>query len=86
MLVSHVIVYYLYLSNTYYDGALFYPNSLNDLLPFFIRNVNLIKETALPTERAFIVYSLFILSQAIFAMVLPGIKMKGLPIPSQGNK
>lgn len=41
---------------------------------------------ATPTWQTIAVYWGFMLMQIIFAFTLPGIKVKGLPVPSEGNK
>jgi len=65
--------------------------------PFFIRMVlqtsylffssmwSHIATSAAPTWQAFTIYASFIVIQALLAAFLPGIKIKGLPIPSLGN-
>lgn len=68
---------YLWLSLEYYDGGIFIPN-------FKILSSQL--EKALPTTQSVLVYWGFMTLQIALAFVMPGPKIKGLPVPSENNK
>ncbi|PHH56842.1 delta(24(24(1)))-sterol reductase [Coxiella burnetii] len=85
MLGSHLVLYYLWIAWRFYGGALIYPHGFSDVLPFFNRFFNYIVNNAAPTWEAWGIYLTFLIIQGIFATFLPGIKIKGLPIPSKGN-
>jgi Delta24(24(1))-sterol reductase len=86
ILFSHLLVYYLWICLTYYNGALTYPNSLSDIIPFLSRMTNHIVEGASFTFKALFIYTGFIVFQFLLAKTFPGIKVKGLPIPTENNK
>lgn len=64
---------YLWISLEYHQGGLFIPNLsiLGEQL-----------SAATPTWQTIAVYWGFILMQIVFAYTLPGIKIKGLPVPT----
>ena len=70
---SHFLMLYLWISLEYYQGGLFVPdlNVVWDQL-----------SVATPTWQTVAVYWGFMLLQIIFAYTLPGIKIKGLPVPT----
>ncbi|CAF0950173.1 unnamed protein product [Adineta steineri] len=79
IIFSHFVPFYLALSLQYSSGGLYYPSSFNTLLQNF-------KETCLPTWSAFFLYTGFCLLQLIFAAILPGPEVKGLPVPTENNR
>lgn len=82
---SHLVLYYLWISWRYYGGALLYPHGFADVLPFLARMWGHIASSAAPTWQAFGIYAGFLILQALLSAFLPGVKIKGLPIPSLGN-
>lgn len=78
MLGSNFLLYYLWMAWRFHNGALFIPQ-----LASFWQNMT---RYAAPTWEAFGLYLGFLVIQALFSAFLPGIKMKGLPIPSANNK
>ncbi|CAF1164301.1 unnamed protein product [Rotaria sordida] len=79
MIFSHFVPFYFTLSLRYNSGGLYFPLSFNE----FIENF---KETCSPTWSAFYLYTGFCLLQLIFAAILPGLKVKGLPVPTENNR
>mmetsp|Transcript_33212 Transcript_33212/g.130751 ORF Transcript_33212/g.130751 Transcript_33212/m.130751 type:complete len:438 (-) Transcript_33212:1068-2381(-) len=77
MVFSHVIPYYLWMCVRFNAGALIVP-SYDTLV--------LLKEHASPTLGAFQIYLGFLLHQALLAVTMPGMRIEGLPVPSEGNK
>ena len=74
---SHFLMIYLWLSLEYHQGGLFIPD-------LSILSSQL--EKAWPTWQTVGFYWGFMVLQLIFAVVLPGITVKGLPVPTEGNK
>ncbi len=86
MLGSHAVLYYLWIAWRYYGGALPLPEGGADLVPFLGRLVDYVVDGAAPTWKAAAIYWAFLGAQALFAVVLPGIRMKGLPIPHESGR
>jgi Delta24(24(1))-sterol reductase len=78
IIFSHVLIYYLWASLTFFQGALFLPTRFEDIGYYL--------SFARPTWFATNIYLSFIGIQLFLAYILPGIKIKGLPIPSQKNQ
>lgn len=83
---SHVLVYYLWISLTYYQGGLVLPASLSDLGPFCDRMWSHLSTGAALTWAGVAIYGGFIAFQALLAWFVPGLHVKGLPVPSLGNR
>lgn len=86
ILFSHFILYYLWMAWRFHGGALFYPTHLSTIPSFFDEFFHNIVTYAAPSWYAVSIYLAFIGLQALFSAFLPGIKIKGLPIPSQNNQ
>lgn len=86
ILFSHLLVYYLWISLTFYQGSLIYPDSIANTPIFFKHMWSHIMEGALPTWYATTHYLMFILFLWILASTLPGVSVKGLPVPSENGK
>jgi delta24(24(1))-sterol reductase len=82
---SHVLVYYLWISITYYRGAVVHPDSLADAWPFLERMAGHVAAGAAPTWRAAGIYFGFLLFELLLARFMPGVWVKGLPVPTEGN-
>jgi Delta24(24(1))-sterol reductase len=79
ILFSHFIPFYFVLSLKYASGGLYWPQSLPDLFVDF-------QQACSPTWTAVSIYVGFCVIQLIFAAILPGAIVKGLPIPSENNR
>ncbi|MDF1758074.1 MAG: delta(24(24(1)))-sterol reductase [Legionellaceae bacterium] len=77
IIFSHILIYYMWISLTYFQGGLFFPKDFADLL-FCLSKAS-------PTIFAATFFIGFVALQFILAYFIPGIKVKGLPIPSQDN-
>jgi Delta24(24(1))-sterol reductase len=75
---SHILIYYLWVSLTFFQGALFLPTSFREI-GFYLAK-------AAPTVFAAEVFLGFIAIQFLLAYFLPGIKVKGLPIPTKNHQ
>ncbi len=83
MTFSHFLMLYLWLAWRFYDGSLFYPTGLSDTGPFLARNWELVASNAAPTWNTFGIYWAFLIVEGVMAAYLPGLRIKGLPIPSR---
>jgi delta24(24(1))-sterol reductase len=77
MLWSHAWMYYLWLSLEYYQGGVFFPDSLEQLSSQLSK--------AVPTWESAGIYLSFMTLQAVLAATMPGPLVKGLPVPPEGN-
>lgn len=83
---SHLLMFYLWVAWRFHDGALIYPTSVADAVPFLARIGDLIITHATPSWSTFAIYWLFLVAQGLMAAFLPGLEIKGLPIPSLAGK
>jgi len=86
MTLSHALMLYLWIAWRFYDGAVFYPAGLSDLGPFFSRTWDQIVTYASPTWSTFAIYWTFLVIEGWMAAYLPGLEIKGLPIPSRNGE
>ena len=77
MTVSHLLMLYLWLAWRFHGGALFVPTMLS---------WQELAEHAAPTWSTFAIYWTFLIGEALLAVRLPGLVIKGLPIPSRGGE
>ncbi len=72
---SHFLVYYLWGAIQYHQGALYDPRLL----------WSHVVDGAMPTWQAATVYLGFLAVHLLFAYVMPGVWVKGLPVPTEGG-
>ena len=84
--LSHAMMLYLWIAWRFHEGAVFYPAGLSDVGPFFVRVWEQIAAHAVPSWSTFAIYWAFLMLQGFMAALLPGLEIKGLPIPSRGGK
>ncbi|MEM7436036.1 MAG: delta(24(24(1)))-sterol reductase [Myxococcota bacterium] len=77
MTMSHGLMLYLWLAWRFHDGALWFPigQAWSDIVAH-----------AAPTWRVFGLYWAFLVFEGVLAAYVPGIEIKGLPIPSRGGQ
>jgi len=85
MIFSHVFIYYVWACLEFNDAEILYPKSFEDIVPFFVRFYEYITIQAAPTLYTWKIYLGFLVFQIILANTMPGIKVKGLPVPSEKN-
>ncbi len=85
MIGSHALIYYLWVAQTHYGGALIGPTAVSDVAPFLRTLARHVAEGAAPTWTAAGLYFGFLGVQLLFAFVLPGVRVKGLPVPTEGG-
>ncbi len=86
MTVSHGLMLYLWMAWRFHEGAVFYPAGFADVGPFFGRMWEQLVTHAAPSWSVFGMYWAFLFVEGLMAAYLPGIKIKGLPIPSRGGE
>lgn len=79
MIFSHFVPFYFVLSLRYNSGGLYFPSSIEVLTEQLV-------ETCTPTLSAAFLYLGFVGLQVIFAAILPGLEVKGLPVPTEKNR
>ncbi|MCB9663593.1 MAG: delta(24(24(1)))-sterol reductase [Alphaproteobacteria bacterium] len=86
LVASHLLPFTMWLAWRFHDGAAPHPDGLGDLVPWIGRMAGLIADHATPTASSVGVYLGFLALQALLAATLPGIRIQGLPIPSEGGR
>jgi len=81
-----MLMYYLWICIWFHDGSLAYPTSVADIKPFLNEMWQHVKVDASPNAYAWKVYSGLIVYQLLLALIVPGFKQEGLPVPSLGYK
>jgi len=82
---SHVVVYFLWWC-LQAGGELQLPTQGESIPAFFARFATDVAILAGPTKYGFTLYISFIVMQAVLAVVLPGHKVEGFPLPSRGGE
>ena len=86
MIGSHAVLYYLWYAVRFLDGAVPHPASLADTPAFLGRWWEAISTFAAPTWEAAGLYLGFLLVHALLSSVLPGLRIRGLPIAHEGGR
>ena len=86
MVTFPLLMYYMWIGQTYYDGHLPLPREGESARDFVWHLVRLVREGAFPTAKAWAVYWTFLIFEAICYLYLPGIYVKGKPLPHMGGK
>jgi delta24(24(1))-sterol reductase len=83
---SHLVPYWLWICWSRNGGALWLPEGLLGIGPWLTESWHLVSTGAAPTVEAVALYLGFLAFQALLAVVLPGPRIQGLPIPHQGGR
>ena len=86
MITFPLLMYYMWIGQTYYDGKFPTLQSGDSWQDFLNHLGNLIYEGAFPKARAWTIYWTFLIFEAICYLYLPGIYVKGKPLPHEGGK
>lgn len=86
MTMFPLLMYYLWIGATYYDGHLPWPASNQSWWDFFRQLGNLAYEGAFPNTKAWATYWGFLIFEAACYLYLPGITVKGKPLPHEGGR
>lgn len=81
-----VLMYYMWIGATYYDGKFPRPAEGQTLSEFFQHMAGLVYEGAFPSLKAWTIYWVFFIFEAICYIALPGITVMGRPLPHLGGK
>ena len=84
--LSHALMLYLWVAWRFHDGALFYPAGLSDVGAFLGQIWEHIVAHAVPSWSTFAIYWGFLAAEGLMAALIPGLEIKGLPIPSRGGR
>jgi Delta24(24(1))-sterol reductase len=81
-----VMMYYMWVGATYYDGHFPLP-AKDQSIAQFVRHLGvLVYEGAFPSLKAWAMYWTFFVFEAACYILLPGITTKGKPLPHEGGK
>eukprot|EP00164_Ancoracysta_twista_P001025 GFYU01001336.1.p1 GENE.GFYU01001336.1~~GFYU01001336.1.p1 ORF type:complete len:472 (-),score=165.80 GFYU01001336.1:1206-2582(-) len=83
---SHLMMYYFFVCLTYNKGLPMAPEDMDDIIPWVQRMWDIVVATASPTWYAVGMYSAFLVFETVLAFTMPGLKIKGLNIPSEGGR
>lgn len=81
-----ILMYYMWIGTTFYDGKLPKPAEGQSYQEFFEHMWFLVKTEAYPNNRAWRIYWFFGLMQMAFYMFMPGVYRKGKALPHLGGK
>lgn len=81
-----LLMWYMWIGATYYDGHLPLPNKGEGKLHFIMLMGGLIYKGALPTMKSWMMYWGFLLFQAACYLYLPGVTVQGKPLEHEGGK
>ena len=81
-----LLMYYMWIGATYYGGKLPWPAPEQSIGDFVGHMGRLVYNGAFPHPKAFAMYWTFFLVEAVFYVYLPGIYVKGKPLPHEGGK
>ncbi|KAF2807486.1 Delta(24(24(1)))-sterol reductase [Mytilinidion resinicola] len=80
------LMYYMWVGATYYDGKFPTPVGDESITDFLYHMGYLVKTGAFPHAKAWAIYWVYFIAEAIFYLVMPGIWVKGKPLPHLGGK
>ena len=86
MVFFPLMMFYFWIGQTYYDGHLPLPANRQSTWEFVRHLVDLVYTGAFPSLRAWTIYWVFLISQAVFYIGLPGVTVKGKSLPHEGGK
>jgi Delta24(24(1))-sterol reductase len=86
MLGFPLLMWYMWIGATYYNGHLPLPKDGQNLSQFFKHLGNLVYEGAFPTAKAWAIYWTFFIGEGIFYILMPGITTEGKPLAHADGK
>jgi len=81
-----LLMYYMWIGATYYDGKFPRPSEGQSLSDFVAHLGHLVYEGAFPSLKAWTIFWVFFVFEALCYMFLPGITLQGRPLPHEGGK
>ncbi|KAI9819822.1 MAG: C-24(28) sterol reductase [Thelocarpon impressellum] len=86
MLGFPLLMWYMWIGATYYDGGWPRPEKGQDTLDFLRHLGRLVYEGAFPSPKAWLIYWSFFIFEAVCYLLLPGVTALGKPLPHEGNR
>lgn len=81
-----LLMYYMWIGATYYDGKFPVPSEGQTFGEFFAHLGHLVYEGAFPSLKAWAIYWVFFIFEGLCYILLPGITIMGRPLPHLGGK
>ena len=81
-----LLMYYMWIGATYYDGKFPRPSEGQGLAEFVAHLGHLVYEGAFPSLKAWTIYWVFFVFEGLCYLLLPGITVMGRPLPHLGGK
>lgn len=81
-----LLMYYMWIGATYYDGKFPTPEEGQSFVDFAKHMGELVSEGAYPSLKAWTIYWAFFVIEMAFYCLLPGIYTYGKPLPHEGGK
>lgn len=81
-----LVMYYMWIGATFYDGHFPRPERGQGFVDFFLYQASLVYNGAFPGLKAWSIYWVFLAVEAIFYLYLPGITLYGKPLKHLGGK
>lgn len=81
-----LLMWYMWIGATYYDGQLPCPEKGQGIRQFISHLAHLVYEGAFPSPKAWAIYWGFIIFEAACYMLLPGVTTYGKPLAHEGGK
>ncbi|CAI7583889.1 unnamed protein product [Penicillium manginii] len=81
-----MLMYYMWIGATYYDGKFPTRAEGQSFSEFFAHMANLVYTGAFPSLKAWTIYWVFFIFEGACYVLLPGVSMMGRPLPHSGNK
>lgn len=81
-----LLMWYMWIGATYYDGMLPLPDSNQAWTDFVHHQCQLVYEGAYPTAKAWVIYWTFFILEAVMYCYMPGVSNFGRPLKYEGGK
>ncbi|KAF3022373.1 C-24(28) sterol reductase [Penicillium rubens] len=81
-----MLMYYMWIGATYYDGKFPRPAENESYGDFFAHLVDLVYTGAFPSVKAWTIYWVFFVFEGACYVLLPGVSVSGRPLPHMGGK
>ncbi|KAF2432971.1 ERG4/ERG24 ergosterol biosynthesis protein [Tothia fuscella] len=81
-----ILMWYMWIGATYYDGGIPTRSEGQSYVEFIKSLANLVYQGAYPHKKAWIMYWSFFIVEGLFYLYMPGIYVKGKPLPHLGGK
>lgn len=86
MLGFPLLMYYMWIGATFYDGKFPTPAEGQSTVDFFKHLAGLVNEFAFPSLRAWTIYWVFFIFEGACYCLLPGVEVLGKPLAHEGGK